>query len=78
VAIVGDLDDPRTDALVAELWSRYLPRTVWAAGAPRSEAPVPLLQGREAVDGQPAAYVCERFVCQRPVTDPEALATQLG
>ncbi|MGH2677412.1 MAG: thioredoxin domain-containing protein, partial [Actinomycetota bacterium] len=78
VAIVGDRDDPRTDALVAEVWSRYLPRTVWAAGAPGSEAPVPLLQGREAVEGQPAAYVCERFVCQRPVTDPSELAVQLG
>ena len=78
VAIVGDPDDPRTNALVAELWSRYLPRTVWAAGASGAEARVPLLEGRQAVDGQPAAYVCERFVCQRPVTEPDALAAQLG
>jgi uncharacterized protein YyaL (SSP411 family) len=34
---------------------------------------VPLLAGRSEVDGKPAVYVCERFVCALPVTDPAAL-----
>jgi uncharacterized protein YyaL (SSP411 family) len=34
---------------------------------------VPLLAGRTEVDGQPAVYVCERFACALPVTDPAAL-----
>jgi uncharacterized protein YyaL (SSP411 family) len=81
VAIVGEPDDPATGALVAEVWGRYLPNTVLAASAPGdadAAKAVLLLQGRDPVDGRPAAYVCERFVCRRPVTEPSDLAAQLA
>jgi uncharacterized protein YyaL (SSP411 family) len=29
------------------------------------------------VDGKPAAYVCENFICKAPVTDPKKLADLL-
>jgi len=38
----------------------------------------PLTRARSVRDGKAAAYVCERFACQAPVTDPEALAALLS
>ncbi len=48
-------------------------------GAPSTDpAPVPLLQGRDPVDGQAAAYVCVGFTCRPPVTTPEMLTELIG
>jgi hypothetical protein len=52
---------------------RFLPHVVLAGGG----GDVPLLEGREPVDGRAAAYVCERFACKLPVTSPEELAALL-
>ncbi|MCW3066092.1 MAG: hypothetical protein JWN32_3264 [Solirubrobacterales bacterium] len=71
VAIVGRDPEP----LLRTVRARFRPTTVLAGGAPDG---VPLLEGREPVDGRAAAYVCERFVCQRPVTEPAELAASLG
>jgi hypothetical protein len=80
VAVVGDLESEEARRLIRELWSRYLPNAVLAASRPGDDEAarlVPLLAGREPPDGKPAAYVCERFTCKLPVSDPEALAAQL-
>ena len=61
---VGDVDSPVARAALAP----FQPRAVVAVG-PSEE--VPLLAGKSLVDGRPAVYVCERFVCKAPVTDPE-------
>jgi uncharacterized protein len=48
------------------------PGVVLAGGAGPDEA-IPLLSGREPVDGRGAAYVCEHFACRMPVTEPQQL-----
>jgi uncharacterized protein len=69
VALAGD----DVAELAGVVRTAYLPYVVLAGGT----GDVPLLAGREPVDGQPAAYVCERFTCQRPVISAEELAKSL-
>ena len=79
VAIVGSLDDPRTQALLREARRHYLPHTVLALKEPSENhhPSLPLLHGRTLADGQPAAYVCHNYACQLPVTEPHALDRDL-
>jgi uncharacterized protein YyaL (SSP411 family) len=81
VAIVGDPASSSTDALVREVTvERFVPNHVLAVAAPddaEAGATVPLLGDRRQLDGSPTAYVCERFACKLPVTEPAALAAQL-
>jgi len=65
LAIVGPPGAPVALAAVAAA----APTDVIAFG-PADD--VPLLAGRTEVDGSPAVYVCERFACSLPVTDPDA------
>jgi uncharacterized protein YyaL (SSP411 family) len=73
VALVGSGDSLSQLARVVR--GDYRPHVV-LAGGPRDG--VPLLEGREPIDGRAAAYVCEGFVCQAPVTTPDDLAAALA
>ncbi len=81
VAIIGDPTADATRALAAEVTNTvYRPNVVLAVAAPgdqRAELVVPLLRDRDARDGRATAFVCERFACKLPVTDPSSLREQL-
>ena len=66
LALVGGVDSEVARAALAP----WQPNTVVAVGPAEG---VPLLAGKGLVDGRPAVYACERFVCQAPVTDPAQL-----
>lgn len=76
VAVVGPQGDPATVALHRAALLGTAPGAVVALGVPGTDE-VPLLQDRLLVDGQPAAYVCRHFTCERPTTDPEELTERL-
>ena len=78
VAIVGDLAEPGTQALLAVARERYRPAQVIAVTSESATSAIELMHDRERIDGQPTAYVCQGFACQRPVTRPDALAAQLS
>jgi uncharacterized protein len=75
VALVGPGDD--VARLAAVVRAQLRPGVV-LAGGPGADDAVPLLSGREPVDGRGAAYVCEHFTCQRPVTEPSELEALLA
>ena len=64
------LAEPLLRALEKE---RFLqPTPIQASAIP------PLLAGREGLGDRAAAYLCERFACQAPVSDAGALRALLG
>ena len=77
VAVAGDPAAADTRALLDVAQRTFRPNLVIAAGEGKAAEVVPLLAGRERLDGRAAAYVCRRFVCRRPVAEPAALAAQL-
>jgi uncharacterized protein YyaL (SSP411 family) len=58
----------------------YTPTTVTLQRPPGDAditALAPFTESQTPVDGRAAAYVCEAFRCEAPVTDPAALREQL-
>ena len=76
VAIVGE----RGNELEREVWNSYLPTKVVAVSTdePDKNAEPPLLSSRKQVDGKPTVYVCEEFICQKPVTSVGELRNALS
>ena len=66
LAIAGGPGSPVARAALAG----FDPNVVVAFGPAED---IPLLAGKDLVDGKPAVYACERFACRAPVTDPAEL-----
>jgi uncharacterized protein len=66
LAILGPVD---SDVARAALMP-FEPNSVVAVGP---AADIPLLEGKDLVQGKPAVYVCENFACRVPVTDAKSI-----
>ncbi len=78
VVLAGDPREPDFQALLAVLHERLGPRRVVLAVTSEVDrewlgARSPWLAEMRPVGGHATAFVCERFACQAPVTDPAAL-----
>jgi uncharacterized protein YyaL (SSP411 family) len=76
VALVAPGDADGLSELAGVVRSQLRPHLVVAGGTEGSERPELMLE-RRAVGGRTAAYVCENFACQVPVTEPGELAAAL-
>ncbi len=79
IALIGYDYNPLTQALSDTIWSTFRPNIVLAQSDPdkiTSQSPF-LLQNRSLIDGKSTAYVCEQFVCKKPVTTPADLISLL-
>jgi uncharacterized protein YyaL (SSP411 family) len=74
IALVGD----DTRALARVVRAAFRPHVVLAGGDGADAHGIALLEGRGLLAGEPAAYVCERFSCRQPVSDPADLAALLS
>ncbi len=81
IVIVGDGSSPDTQALKDVVFQGYIPHKVVVGSDPAmtvgTSVGMPLLEDRGMMDGRATAYVCQNYMCQLPVTDPDALAQQL-
>jgi uncharacterized protein YyaL (SSP411 family) len=83
IVIAGPREAEATRALLREVHSHYLPNTIvlfadGAAGQQWLADRLEFLKTVGPVDGQPAAYVCQDFVCQLPTTDVAKLRKLLA
>jgi uncharacterized protein YyaL (SSP411 family) len=80
IAIAGDPGAPDSQALLDVAFAGLRPFQVVAAALPETPAAlaIPLLADRPMIASQATAYVCRRFLCQRPVTTPDQLTAHLS
>jgi uncharacterized protein len=77
IAIVGPRADPRTHALLSEVYRRFIPNAAMLFAEPGRMPDTPLLAERGLIDGAPAAYVCEGYACRQPVATAAELGAQI-
>ena len=78
IVIVGPLTNPKTHELAAAVRGRALPNKFCIVVSPDQRLPEGHpAHGKAMVNGQPAAYVCQRQTCSQPITNPVQLSQLL-
>jgi uncharacterized protein YyaL (SSP411 family) len=77
IAVVGAMDDPRTQALLIGAWQAYVPWRVVLPLDPARDAATLTARGFPA-PSVPVVYVCRGQTCSAPMSDPAALVNLLS
>ncbi len=77
VVIAGNADDPVTAEMLEVIRENYTPETMVllrnTSNADEVTSIASFVEGMTPVQGHSAAYVCQNFTCQKPLTDPREL-----
>ena len=77
VVIAGDADNPATAEMLAAIRESYAPETVALLRTTNNVDAITniasFVEWMAPVQGRSAAYVCQNFSCQKPLTDPGKL-----
>ncbi|MFB3043216.1 MAG: thioredoxin domain-containing protein, partial [Nitrososphaerales archaeon] len=74
IIVAGSDANLRSDML-HEIWRRYIPNKVLALSGKAVEKTIPMVKGK--IGTPVSVYVCENFVCKRPVTKLKELTAML-
>ncbi len=78
VAILGNPNILNTQQMLAVIQSNFHPyRVVAVSGFPPPATAPALVKNRPLLENQATAYVCQNFVCQRPVNTPDEFSREL-
>jgi uncharacterized protein YyaL (SSP411 family) len=77
LAIVGEPGQDDTAAMLDAVRQAYRPNLVIAAGPESAGETIPLMAQRPMIGDRATAYLCRRFMCKAPATEPEQLLAQL-
>lgn len=82
IVLAGNLNSPETAEMLKTINQRFLPNKVLAfhgdgPAGEELEKLIPFSEGFKMQGGKTTAYVCENYVCQRPVNEIKQLAKLL-
>ncbi len=83
IVIAGNAKSTDTKQMITLVRSKFLPNAVVLlhdrnAAGPAIERIVPFVKNQTTIDGKATAYVCENYVCNRPVNSISELETMLS
>jgi uncharacterized protein YyaL (SSP411 family) len=82
IVVAGDPSEEGTQTMLRTVQRMFLPNKVLMLRSDgregqRLSALAPYVEGLGLINDQPAAYICEKYACTRPITDPGNLRAEL-
>ena len=82
IVVVGKREDEATRLMLNEINKQYLPEAIAVFKAEGEEngiqEVISYLEDMSSIDGKPAAYICQNYSCQRPITNLDELIYSLN